>query len=309
MFFAGVAYAQGYPAKPIRIIVPLVPGGNQDIMARAVAEELSKGLGQQIVVENRPGQSAIVGTQAVKASAADGYTLLSVAITFARVPAIVKSAGYDPTRDFAGVSLICRIPQVLVVNPGVQARSVQELIALAKAQPGQLSFATSGSGSTGHVAAEMFMRRSGTRMLHVPYKGNAQSLIDVMGGQVAMMFDQVSTSAPHIKAGKLRPLGVTTLARSPLFPQVPTLDESGLAGFEDVTWNGYVAPAGTPREVLVRLHSEIARAVKQPEFRQRFLERGIETLSSASPEAFTAYIKAEAEAFATLAREAGISAE
>jgi tripartite-type tricarboxylate transporter receptor subunit TctC len=309
MFFAGVAYAQGYPAKPIRIIVPLVPGGNQDIMARAVAEELSKGLGQQIVVENRPGQSAIVGTQAVKASAADGYTLLSVAITFARVPAIVKSAGYDPTRDFAGVSLICRIPQVLVVNPGVQARSVQELIALAKAQPGQLSFATSGSGSTGHVAAEMFMRRSGTRMLHVPYKGNAQSLIDVMGGQVAMMFDQVSTSAPHIKAGKLRPLGVTTLARSPLLPQVPTLDESGLAGFEDVTWNGYVAPAGTPREVLVRLHSEIARAVKQPEFRQRFLERGIETLSSASPEAFTAYIKAEAEAFATLAREAGISAE
>jgi len=289
--------------------VPLVPGGNQDIMARAVAEQVSKGLGQQIVVENRPGQSAIIGTQAVKASAADGYTLLSVAITFARVPAIVKAAGYDPTKDFAGVSLICRIPQVLVVNPGVPARSVQELIALAKSQPGQLTFATSGSGSTGHVAAEMFMRMSGTRMLHVPYKGNAQSLVDVMGGQVAMMFDQVSTSAPHIKAGKLRPLGVTTLARSPLFPDVPTLDESGLTGFEDVTWNGYVAPAGTPRDVLARLHAEIARAVNQPEFKKRFLERGIETVASASPEAFTAYIKSEAEAFATLAREAGIKAE
>lgn len=289
--------------------MPLVPGGNQDIMARAVAEQVSKGLGQQIVVENRPGQSAIIGTQAVKASAADGYTLLSVAITFARVPAIVKAAGYDPTKDFAGVSLICRIPQVLVVNPGVPARSVQELIALAKSQPGQLTFATSGSGSTGHVAAEMFMRMSGTRMLHVPYKGNAQSLVDVMGGQVAMMFDQVSTSAPHIKAGKLRPLGVTTLARSPLFPDVPTLDESGLTGFEDVTWNGYVAPAGTPRDVLARLHAEIARAVNQPEFKKRFLERGIETVASASPEAFTAYIKSEAEAFATLAREAGIKAE
>jgi len=309
LFFSGAAGGQGYPSKPIRIVVPLVPGGNQDIMARAVAEELSKGLGQQIVVENRPGQSAIIGTQAVKAAAPDGYTLLSVAITFARVPAIVKSAGYDPAKDFAGVSLICRIPQVLVVNPGVAARSVQELIALARSQPGGLSYATSGNGSTGHVAGEMFMRRAGIRMLQVPYKGNAQSLVDVMGGQVAMMFDQVSTSAAHIKAGKLRALGVTTLTRSPLLPDVPTLDESGLAGFEDVTWNGYVAPAGTPPEVLTRLHAEIARAVNRPEFRQRYLERGIETRASASPQEFSAYIKSEAEAFAALAREAGIKAE
>src|SRR2546426_4402343 len=216
LLFCGIAEAQPYPAKPIRVIVPLVPGGNQDIMARAVAEELSKGLGQQIVVENRPGQSAILGTQAVKAAAPDGYTLLSVAITFARVPAIVKSAGYDPAKDFAGVSLICRIPQVLVVNPDVPARSVQELIALARAQPGQLSYATSGNGSTGHVAGEMFMRRAGIRMLHVPYKGNAQSLVDVMGGQVAMMFDQVSTSAAHIKAGRLRDRKSTRLNSSHL---------------------------------------------------------------------------------------------
>jgi len=225
------------------------------------------------------------------------------------VPAIVKSAGYDPAKDFAGVSLTSRIPQVLVVNPGVAARSVQELIALARSQPGGLSYATSGNGSTGHVAGEMFMRRAGIRMLHVPYKGNAQSLVDVMGGQVAMMFDQVSTSAAHIKAGKLRALGVTTLTRSPLFPDVPTLDESGLAGFEDVTWNGYVAPAGTPPEVLTRLHAEIARTVNRPEFRQRYLERGIETLASASPQEFSAYIKSEAEAFAALAREVGIQAE
>jgi tripartite-type tricarboxylate transporter receptor subunit TctC len=306
---AGAALAQGYPAKPLRLIVPLVPGGNQDIMARAVAEEVARGLGQQIVVENRPGQSAIIGTVAVAKSPPDGYTLLSVSTTFARVPAIVKSAGYEAAADFTGVSLICRIPQLLVVNPGVPARSVQELVALAKEKPGALSYATSGNGSTGHVAGELFMKMTGTRMLHVPYKGNAQSLVDVMGGQVTMMFDQVSTSASHVRSGKLRALGVTTLARSPLFPDLPTLDEQGLAGFNDVTWNGYVAPASTPRAVLARLHAEIGKAVSQPEFRKRWLERGIETVASASPEDFSAYIKSEADAFAKLAREAGIKAE
>lgn len=306
---AGAALAQGYPLKPLRLIVPLVPGGNQDIMARAVAEEVAKGLGQQVVVENRPGQSAIIGTVAVAKSPPDGYTLLSVSTTFARVPAVVKSAGYEATADFTGVSLICRIPQLLVVNPSLPARSVRELVALAKEKPGALSFATSGNGSTGHVAAELFMKMTGTRMLHVPYKGNAQSLVDVMGGQVTMMFDQVSTSAAHVRGGKLRALGVTTLTRSPLFPDLPTLDEQGLSGFNDVTWNGYVAPAGTPREVLARLHAEISKVVNQPEFRKRWLERGIETGASASPEEFSAYIKSEAEAFAKLAREAGIRAE
>jgi len=306
---AGAALAQGYPVKPLRLIVPLVPGGNQDIMARAVAEEVAKGLGQQIVVENRPGQSAIIGTVAVAKSPPDGYTLLSVSTTFARVPAIVKSAGYDAAADFDGVSLICRIPQLLVVNPGVPARTVQDFVALAKDKPGALSFGTSGNGSTGHVAAELFMKMTGTRMLHVPYKGNAQTLVDVMGGQVTMMFDQVSTSAAHVRSGKLRALGVTTLARSPLFPDLPTLDEQGLTGFNDVTWNGYVAPAGTPREVLARLHAEIAKAVSQPEFRKRWLERGIETAASASPQDYSAYIKSEADAFAKLAREAGIKAE
>src|SRR3954468_7563215 len=166
------AQGQGYPSKPIRLIVPLVPGGNQDLVARAVAEEMAKGLGQQIVVENRPGQSAIVGTQFVKSSAPDGYTLLSVAVTFSRVPGIVPSAGYDAAGDFDGVSLVCRIPQLLVVNPSAPAGSVQELIALAKAKPGEVSYASSGNGSTGHVAAELFMRLSGVKLLHVMYKGN-----------------------------------------------------------------------------------------------------------------------------------------
>jgi tripartite-type tricarboxylate transporter receptor subunit TctC len=290
-------------------VVPLVPGGNQDIVARAVGEELSKGLGQQVVVENRPGQSAIIGTQFVKSAPPDGYTLLSVAVTFARVPAVVKAAGYDPVADFAGVSLVCRIPQVLVVNTNHPARSLRDLVEIAKAKPGEVSFGSSGNGSTGHVAAEMFMRMTGTKLLHVTYKGNAQAIVDVMGGQVAMMFDQVSTSAGHVKGGKLRALGVTTRARSAILPDVPTLHEQGLTDFEDVTWNGLVAPAGTPRDVVRRLNAEVNRVMKNPEFTRKYLERGIEMVASRSPEEFGAYVKSEAESFAKLVREAGIRIE
>jgi tripartite-type tricarboxylate transporter receptor subunit TctC len=308
-FFCSAVLGQGFPNKPLRIVVPLVPGGNQDIVARAVAEEMSRGLGQQVIVENRPGQSAILGTQFVKSSPPDGYTLLAVAVTFARVPGVVKAANYDPRSDFAGVSLTCRIPQVLVVNPGFPAKNVQELVALAKAKPGEISYGTSGNGSTGHVAAELFMRATGTKLLHVAYKGNAQTIVDVMGGQIAMMFDQVSTSAGYVKGGNLRALGVTSLARSPVFPEVPTLQEQGLANFEDVTWNGIVAPAGTPREVLERLHGEIARAVSRPDFRKRYEERGIEMGASASPAEFSSYIRSEADAFVKLVQDAGIKVE
>ena len=311
LFLCGIfsVQAQTYPSKPIRVIVPLVPGGNQDIVARAVAEELSKGLGQQVIVENRPGQSAIVGTQAVKSSPPDGYTLLSVAVTFARVPGIVSAAGYDPRTDFTGVSLVCRIPQLLVVTPSTPATSVKELVALAKADPGKVSYGSSGNGSTGHVAAELFMRMTGTRLLHVMYKGNAQAIVDLMGGQITMMFDQVSTSAGQVRGGKLRALAVTTLERSPLFPDVPTLHESGLAGYEDVTWNGIVAPVAVPREIVLKLNSEIRKIMTNPEFVKRYAERGIEMKASASPEEFTAYIRSEADAFAKLVKDAGMKAE
>jgi len=307
--WVSLSAAQSYPSKPVRIIVPLVPGGNQDIVARAVGEELAKALGQQFIVENRPGIGAIIGTQAVKHSAPDGYTLLSVAVTFARVPGIMSSAGYDPRSDFTGVSLVCRIPQLLVVNPSFEARSVKELVAYAKANPGKVSYGSSGNGATGHVAAELFMRMTGTQLLHVMYKGNAQALIDVMGGQIVMMFDQVSTSMGHVKGGKMRALAVTTLERSPLFPDVPTLDESGLKGYEDVTWNGIVAPAGVPRDVVLRLNSEIRKIMANPEFVKRYAERGIEMKASASPEEFTSYIRSEADAFAKLVKDAGMKAE
>jgi tripartite-type tricarboxylate transporter receptor subunit TctC len=245
----------------------------------------------------------------VKSAPPDGYTLLSVAVTFARVPAVVKAAGYDPVADFAGVSLVCRIPQVLVVNANHPAKSLRELVEIAKAKPGEVAFGSSGNGSTGHVAAEMFMRMTGTKLLHVAYKGNAQALVDVMGGQVAMMFDQVSTSAGHVKGGKLRALGVTTKVRAAVLPDVPTLHEQGLTDFEDVTWNGLVAPAGTPREVVRRLNAELNRVMTNPQFTKKYLERGIEMVASRSPEEFSAYVKSEAESFAKLVREAGIKVE
>jgi tripartite-type tricarboxylate transporter receptor subunit TctC len=305
----GNALAQTFPARPLRLIVPLVPGGNQDIVARAVAEEAAKGLGQQVIVENRPGQSAIIGTQFVKNAPPDGYTLLSVAVTFARVPGVVKAAGYDPRRDFTGVSLVCRIPQVLVVNPSHPARSVQELVALAKAKPGAITFGSSGNGSTGHVAAELFMRASGVKLTQVSYKGNAQALVDLMGGQITMMFDQVSTSAGQVRGGKLRALALTSKARSQVLPEVPTLHELGYADFDDVTWNGIVAPAATPPQVVSVLHAAVAKALANPEMQKKYAERGIELLASASPEEFTRYFRAEAEAFVKLVKEAGIQVE
>jgi len=232
-----------------------------------------------------------------------------VAVTFARVPGVVKAANYDPRTDFTGVSLVCRIAQVLVVNPGFAAKNVQELVALAKAKPGEITYGGSGNGSTGHVAAELFMRATGTKLLQVGYKGNAQAIVDVMGGQIAMMFDQVSTSAGHVRGGKLRALGVTTIARSAVLPEVPTLHEQGLANFEDVTWNGLVAPAGTPREALDRLHGEIAKIMGRDDFRKRWEERGIEMKASASPAEFSGYVRSEADKFVQLVRDAGIKVE
>ena len=309
LFVCATAQAQTYPSKPVRIIVPVAAGGNQEITIRAVADEMSRSLGQPLLIEAKPSASALVGTQFVARSAPDGYTLLSVSTTFSRAATLVANAGYDPVKDFVGVSLVSRIPQVLEVNLSVPAHSVAELIALAKSKPGQLSYATSGIGSTGHIAAELFMQRAGIKMLHVPYKGNAQSLTDVLGGQVNLMFDQMSTSLAHIHAGKLRALGVTSRERSPLLPEVPTIAEQGLPGFEDVTWTALMAPAGTPAEIVERVRAAAATAVAQPELRKRFLDRAIELQASASSQEFTAYVKSEVESFARLAREANIRSE
>jgi tripartite-type tricarboxylate transporter receptor subunit TctC len=295
-----------YPAKTLRIVVPLAPGGNVDIVARALAQSVAENVGQQIIIENRPGASSLVGTQYVAKTPPDGYTLLAVANTFAMVPSIVTNPGYDPFRDFAAITMTCQVPQVLVVNPALPVRSVKELVTLAKSRPGELSYATSGPGGTGHMATELFSRHVGIKMLHVPYKGNAQAIVDVIGGQVMLMFDQVSTSEPQIKAGKLRGLAVSSLKRSPLFPELPTIDEAGVRGFEDITFNGLMAPAGTPRELRVRIQQEVANAVGTPKLRERFIERGVELKASASPEEFAALVKTEFDKKAKLAREANI---
>jgi tripartite-type tricarboxylate transporter receptor subunit TctC len=306
---AAHAQSGAYPARPIRLIVPFAAGGNVDLVARAVAQPLAAAFGQQVLVDNRPGSSGLVGTHLVAKSPADGYTVLAMANTFAVVPSIMTNPGYDPLKDFAAVSLTCRVPQVLVVNPALPVRSVRELVVLAKSRPGEISYASAGLGGTGHMAAELFNRHVGAKMLHVPYKGNAQAIVDVISGQVTMMFDQVSTSAPHIISGKLRGLAVTSLRRSPLFPKLPTIDESGVSGFEDITFNGLVAPAGTPREIVARLQAEVAKAVRVPDLNKRFLERGVELAASASPEEFAAHIQAEFVKKARLAREAGIRVE
>jgi tripartite-type tricarboxylate transporter receptor subunit TctC len=304
-----IVCAQQYPAKPVRIIVPLAPGGNLDLNARALAQQMNETFGQRIVVENRPGTSSLVGTQYVARAAPDGYTLLAMANTFATVPLFVANPGYDALKDFVGISMTCRVAQALVVTPSLPVRTVREFVALARSRPGEISFASSGAGGIGYTAAVQFSSMAGVKMLHVPYKGNSQAILDVMSGQVIWMFDQVSTSVPYIKAGRLKVLGVSSLQRSPLLPDVPTVSEAGVPGYESITFNGLSAPAGTPREILVRLNEEIGKAVRNPELRKRFAERGVELAASASPEEFTAYVRTEIEKMTKLMQAVGIKPE
>jgi tripartite-type tricarboxylate transporter receptor subunit TctC len=305
---APAVMAQAYPTKPVRIINPLAAGGNVDIVARGVAEQLSKALGQQVLVENRPGASALIGTRYVKGQPADGYTFLAIANTFARVPAIINDAGYDPLKDFTGISQTCDIPMVLVINPALPVKNLKEFIALAKKRPGELTYGSAGNGGTGHVAAEMFSQQAGIKMMHIPYKGNAPATTDLVGGQIMLMFDQVSTSVGYIKAGRLRGLAVTTKKRSAVFPDMPTIDEAGIKGFEDSTFNGIVAPAGTPREILEKLRAEVVKAVAVPALRERFEKNGIPLVASNSLDEYNAFIRRHVEDFAKLAKSAGITA-
>jgi tripartite-type tricarboxylate transporter receptor subunit TctC len=307
---ASDSWSQGapYPTKLIRVVNPVAPGGNQDIVARAYVEHLTRGFGQPLVVESRPGNSAIVGTRYVKGSPADGYTLLAISNTFVRTPAMVADAGYDPLKDFAAISQTCDVPLVLVVNPALPVKTVKEFIALARRKPGELTVAASGSGSTGHVASAMFSSRAGIKLLDVQYKGAAPAVIDLVGGHVMVRFDQVTTSLPFIRSGKLRALGVTTSKRSAVLPDVPTIHESGLPGFNDSTFNGLVAPAGTPHEVIERLRAEVAKAAAVTEFRKRFTDQGIELIASNSAGEFAGFLRKQVEEFAVLARQAGLMA-
>jgi len=297
-----------YPNKPIHIIVPVAAGGNVDIVARTLGNEMSKILGQSVIIENKPSSASIVGTQYVAKAPPDGYTLLAHSSTFFAAPLISNNAGYDPIKDFAPISLTCKVPMFVMVNPIIQAKNIQEFVQYSKANPG-IAVASSGNGSTGHIAAEVFSNRAGIKFTNIFYKGNAQAMIDVFSGQVPMMFDQISTGVQNVKSGKLRALAITSLERSSLMPEIPTMAESGYPGYEDVTLNLLLAPAGTPREITQKLHTAVVKALNQPELKAKFAEKGIDLVTSSSTDELGVVIKSEVSRLQKLAKSAGIKPE
>ncbi len=302
------AAAQSYPVKPIRLVVPVAAGGNLDLIGRSVAQRLTENLGRQVVVENRIGASSIIGTENVARSAPDGYTFLIVSAPFVIAPRLIRNAPYDPVRDFTGVSLIALLTQMMVVHPSLPVKSVADLVALAKARPGALNCATSGNGSGSHMAMELFNRQAGVRMTRIPYNGDAPALVDLIGGQVTVKFDNLSTSIPLVRTGKLRALGVTSPRRSTLLPDVPAISET-LPGYSASIFNGMAAPVGTPKEIISRIHGEVVNFVQIPDVRNRFAQQGVELQSSASPEQFTEFIKSEYARWGKVIQEADIKAE
>jgi tripartite-type tricarboxylate transporter receptor subunit TctC len=301
--------AQDYPLRPVRLIVPFPPGGGNDIVARAVAQELGKSLGQQFVVDNRAGAGGAIGAELAARSPADGYTLFLGGVGSHVVnPSLHAKLPYDPIRDFAPVTLIASAPSVLVVNPALQATSLSELTALARAHPGKLNYASNGNGSSAQLAAVLYESMAGVRMVHVPYKGVAQALVELMSGEVQVMFGTLVAILPHIKAGRLRALAVTGRNRSALLPEVPTLAEAGLPGYEAGSWYGILAPSGTPAAIVTRLNAEINAAIRQPEVRERLAAEGAEVVGGA-PEEFAFHIRGELERMKKLVRTAGLRIE
>jgi tripartite-type tricarboxylate transporter receptor subunit TctC len=307
----GPAYCaeQAYPVKPVRMIAPYPPGGTSDIIARIVGQKLNEAWGQQIVVDNRAGANGGIGSELAAKSPADGYTLLVGNMTpIAANPSLYAKLGYDSLRDFSGISLVAAGPNVLVVNPSLPVKSVQELIAYAKANPGKLNFGSGGAGSPAHLAGEMFKSLTGVAMTHVPYKGTVLSVNDLIAGQVQLVFSDAPPAVPHVKSGKLRALAVTGAKRTPLLPELSTVAESGVAGFALDNWWGILVPAGTPKPVIGRLNGEIVRAMQTADVRERFANLGVEAISS-TPMAFDDYIKAEHAKLAKIIKASGARAD
>ena len=303
------AFAQAFPAKPLRLIVPFSPGGGNDTVARSLAQQMSTGLGQQVVVDNRAGAGGVVGAEAAAKSPPDGYTLFLGGVgSHAVNPSLYQSLPYDAVKDFAPVSLVASAPSVLVVIPSLSAKTLPELTALAKASPGKLNYATNGTGSSSHLATLLYESMAGVKMVHIPYKGLAPALSDMLGGQVQLMFNSIVALVPQVKAGKVRAIAVTSKTRSSLLPDVPTLAESGLPGYEAGSWYGILVPAATPREIVNRLNAEIVRAVKTPEMRSRLSGEGADPIGS-SPEEFADHIRAEMARIGKVIRDAGIKPE
>ena len=308
--FSGASAQEPYPAKPLRIIVPFAPGGSTDIFARLVAERLAASFAQPVVVENRAGASGNIGADAAAKSAPDGYTLLMATTGVMAINnALFKNMAYDAAKDFEPVIFIASITNVLAVPNDLPAKNVAELVALAKKYPGNLTFASSGVGSSTHLSAELFKSMAGIDVMHIPFKGSGQALIDVVAGRVSMIFDNMPSALPHIKGGKLRALGVTGLKRSPALPEVPTISEAGavgeLRGYDSLSWSGFVVPAGTPRDIVQRLNRETAVILLAPELRQKLAEQGADAIGG-PPETFVEHLRREREKWGRLVRERNI---
>jgi tripartite-type tricarboxylate transporter receptor subunit TctC len=309
MLLSQAALAQAWPNRPVRFLVPFAAGaGINDIMARLVGQHLGAGLGQPVVIENRPGAGGIAGTDVAAKAAPDGYTFLMTNVSLVTSAYLYPKLPYDPQKDFVPVTLVATSPLMLVVHPLVAAKSVQEFVALAKANPGKLTFGSGGIGSTPHLSVELFKSAAAFHAVHVPYKGGAPALNDLMGGQLSFMIENMPGTMPFVKQGKLRALAITSAQRSPLEPALPTMAESGVSGYEVVGWQGLFAVAGTPPEIVARLQAEVAKALRLPEMRERLATLGAEPVGS-TPTEFGAFVRAEHTRWSTVIREKGIRSE
>ena len=308
----GGAFAQGaasYPAKPIRIVVPFAPGGTSDVLSRAIGQKLNALWGQPVVVENKPGAGGNIGAEQVARSQPDGYTLLMIDVgTLTISPSVFRKLGYDPIKDFAPVTMVAFSPHALVVHPSVPAKTVPELIAYAKSKPDGVNFGNSGVGTLIQLAAEQFKTLTGIKLTQVPYKGGAQSVLGVMSGEVEMTLNGLLATLPHIKSGKLRALAVAGLKRSDALPDVPTLDEAALSGFQSGSWQGLLAPAGTPKDIVAKLNAAVVEILKTPDMKQQLAGQGAEVVAD-TPEQFAAFLRDDLAKWSKVVKDAGITAE
>ena len=305
---ASGAHAQTYPTKPIRLVVGFTPGGGVDINARLLAPELGKALGQQVIVDNRPGAGTNIANEYVARAAPDGYTLLINTAAIAINMSLYKKVNFDAIKDFAPISLFSESPNILVVHPSLPAKTVKDLIAIAKSKPGAMNFSSAGSGTTQHLSGELFKLRSGTNIVHIPYKGSAPSLTALLGGEVEMTFANIPAISSHVKVGRLRPLASTGMKRAAQMPNVPTMRESGVNGVEVVVWYGVLAPAQTPREIVNTLSSAVGKIARSPEIRQRLLDQGAEPVGNSSEE-FGKILREEVKRWAEVVRVSGAKAD
>jgi tripartite-type tricarboxylate transporter receptor subunit TctC len=304
--WAGTLGAQTYPVKPVRFVIPYPPGGGSDTIGRPLAQKLAEGLGQQVVVDNRGGANGNIGMEAVARSAPDGYTLVfALSAQLAINPGLYQRLPYDPLKDFAPITLLGEGGYILVVHPSLPAKSVKELLALAKARPGQIAYSSSGNGSGGHLAIELLNSMAGIRMLHVPYKGGGPALMDLIAGQVQVLFATQLASWPHVQSGRIRALATSMAKRPASVPDLPTVSEAGLPGYDSGVWYAVLAPAGTPRDIITRINGEVVRALKQPDYRGLLVNNTIEPIGS-PPERLTQYIKSELAKWARVIKAADV---